>query len=200
MIKIEQDENIYLYNNYSERIVQKWSHEEFVRLVLENEDVYEAYLSEQNLTLNDTYVIHGWEGYRREILRASSFAMHISKDWYRICDIRNLKADWERNRKIVNEKPQVDEFSYMDHANFRNGPLKKGYRYKDRYCEKRSFKHTRVILNEIARYDEDRAAGCKLKSRKKLNEYPALDWDWYPRSRRNSRSWKDQSKKKKQWM
>lgn len=193
--QIVNNDYIYLYNWNTERLEAKWDKEYFGKNILDNSHYYEYYLNKQNASGDDVTTYHWYDGTKRIFKREYSFCRYVNELEFDILNIKDLKLDWDRKKKVV-QSETVDEYDYMNDKNFRNGPLKGCNHYGRIKKTYRTVKHSRMLMNELSRYKEDKPY-ISSKSKSKLMSYSVMDWDAI--YRKNNRSWKDQSKKRKQY-
>lgn len=207
MEKIEKDTHIYLLNEYGQLL--NWTKEAFEREVLAEEGTYTHYLRGQDASGSDiARTTYDEYGSYRDNPKRFRFYKRVSgvgepqywEELYSV-NIRDLKRDYDRGGAGKDQEGDAANlYVYMAHPDFRNGPVAFNHgSHKKKNRRKKSMrhvKHSRQALNEWVRYPEDRDV-CAVTIRK-VKEHSVFDWDCP--NRNNSRSWKDQSKKKKQWL
>ena len=114
---------------------------------------------------------------------------------FRIIDVRIYEKEilaYETPHRKIKWRSSADEYRYeKTRPNFRNGPVPgtghNGWKFKNYYRRPATTRELRDICNpENKDY---------IRNKRK---YIPTSWDDIPRG--HSRSWKDQSKKRKQWM
>lgn len=208
MKNVYQDDFIYLYDWHSERMQSKSTLAVVGATVLDDADTYHYYLERQNLTSKDT---DGPDYMSRSInrifpnneplneegtIKRYSFCRKLKGDEFIILNIKDLKQTWDSQKKEQAEP--IEEYDYMLEKGFRSHPVKGcGVGRKSPYY--RRIKHMRMVLNELSLSSEHRLYGENYSNKRRIDE-DMLDWDWYGHSRTVSNSWKDQSKKQRQWL
>lgn len=199
---VKNDTTIYLCNWDYGYINQRWTWEKFGNTVLESEYYYHYYLDKQNVTTQDTRVLYSWQGVKDVSIRPFTFLRRLKGDEYACLDIRHLKHQWQQEKHADPKKDEV--VHYWERADFRNGPVS---RVNNRRAKSKQavrlygrIKH-HPYLKELALENDEYAFTYQKGQRKaKLNAQDIyVDWGYY-RNKKTSRSWKDQSRKKRQWM
>lgn len=204
MIDVGIDSHIYQYDGHR---LTKWSAGTFERDVLSCPHTYAQFLNSQNASGKDTHSeqqieIGLWCSDpmpNRFFKRASGTGEPGYWEELYAVNLRDLKRDVDRRRsKQAAIRCEEDAFAYMDASDFRNGPVSSSYRKKKRYRRRqwRTVQHSGAYLKEWTRYKEDSPYG--IKGKKTLCYHPIFDYG--EATRTVSRSWKDQSKKRKQYL
>lgn len=196
---IQKNNAIYLYDWYHGRFVCKYTWESFGETILNNDYQYAYYLEHQNASGDDMYSFVYDEFVSSLRQKQFSFCRYDKDDNYIIVNIKDLLNDWKReNRAPIDDCKSTDDEAYLSNPDFRKGPVKGlPCYYRTRVTKTiRRVKHTRMILNELSRIPDDNEWGC-YSSRQDLMSYACMDWDYTYRM--TNRSWKDQTKKKRQW-